>query len=523
MAQQMSPPPAMLAHQPQQPRVSFSPMPAQSPPAPPGSMGPPQRPADRAGGGTRGKATDINDLSDAVTAAGIDVANEESYLNEIYHNRQGTASFSTSFNSQTSSTISPDTSFGAWTQGGSGAFQGSGPTSQPAKSPEDVEKEFLEKKRRAAEILGEQRSHHLNDPFLLGNCVQRRIRRKAYDHGVKINLDGLFEKISEEQPSRGVQATMHSNGSDVNGIVAVKAHSLLNDNTPLVDILTLVSLATQERLRGLLEEAHGIARNRQLTSHGIVPPEFASLAVGTGKPRDTSVSPQLLSGTAWDQPPSAASPTANPLKRPHQNSASLPTPPNDSPSTPQKTIVFPNSLIDSLRLIAKNDRKYEEERLAKRAKRRKLAKPADGTSSPTVAEATAVADAVAINTKLTKKERDKLAKSNQTEEVLHREANKTASLAMGGMGKKYSWMSGGAKGGSGANTPKVNTAVPRPGSAKPAEKGVQGRNRAYGDFREDRDRGIQMRDLLAVLEADGRERRAVVRGYTTRMKGSNTA
>lgn len=182
-------------------------------------------------------------------------------------------------------------------------------------------------------------------------------------------------------------------------------------------------------------------------------------------------------------------------------------------------------MINSFRTIASRDRKYEETRLAKRAKRRKLSAATDSADSASVADATAAADAAAVNTKLTKKERDKLAKSNQTEEVLHREANKTASMALGSGGKKYSWLTGGAGkggGGGGLSTAKASTPAKGPTALKQSDKGVQGRDRRYGDFREDtvKGRGIQLRDLLAVLEIDGREKKTLVKGYT-RLRSSD--
>lgn len=96
-------------------------------------------------------------------------------------------------------------------------------------------------------------------------------------------------------------------------------------------------------------------------------------------------------------------------------------------------------------------------------------------------------------------------------------ANETASMALGGKKKKYSWMmgGGGGPGGSGASTPRQTTTAGGSGTATPAvpqlDKGLVGRKRTYGSMIEESDVGakIQVRDLVHVLENDGREKKTL--------------
>ena len=81
--------------------------------------------------------------------------------------------------------------------------------------------------------------------------------------------------------------------------------------------------------------------------------------------------------------------------------------------------------------------------------------------------------------------------------------------------------------GSGASTPRLNTAVSgASGATTPAlpaiDRSLQGKKRTYGGSFENGDIGekIQVRDLVHVLELDGKERRTLVT-MLARMKNSD--
>ncbi|KAK5137222.1 hypothetical protein LTR04_004470 [Oleoguttula sp. CCFEE 6159] len=281
-----------------------------APPTAPGSMGPPSRP-DK----SENKATDINDLSDLITASGIDLREEEQYLADSYRNtHQTVSSFTSPFNTQSSSSLSPNNNFGKLSQGNYGqhpAFQGYGPVSQPPVPQKTIEEEVFEKHKRAARAKSENQQQHLRDPFLQPQVLRQKLDRGAYDSGVRVNVEGLYDPHPQKRTT-GLTMT----GPNGTGIVSVKEHSLLSDTAPLVEVLSLLSLAANERVRGLVEDAFALSRGRQYGSHGVVPPDWADLAVGNGAQTASAV-PASITNSAWDQPESAISPMTMPnaLKR----------------------------------------------------------------------------------------------------------------------------------------------------------------------------------------------------------------
>ncbi|KAJ4288550.1 hypothetical protein N0V90_011787 [Kalmusia sp. IMI 367209] len=474
-------------------------MPGDYRPPPQGSMPPPKVPASKAQTTDeleKASAKDSNpaNLSDVMTGSGIDLQAEEENL--LYASRNN---YGSSFNSQVSaSTVSPHGSFNQWgQQANHGAFQGTGPLAR-AKTKEEQEAELRHKHEQVARIRSEAASQPLADPFLLAAGVRQRMSTKSYEHGVKLDVEGLFDKI----PSAVPPVSRHSiNGSNGESIVELQATSLLNTGAPLVDLISLLSLAAEERVRTVIEDAFALAQGRQNTSHGVVPPNLADLAVASGEARPTEAVVPNISKTAWEAPDSAVSPMT----------ARLPTPPSEATPTPQPTIHFTtNHVTNTLKRRILDDQKYEEARIAKRKKRVEggSATPAD----------TPVLPPVALPEKITKKERDRINKMSQTEDALHRRANETANMAVMGKKKKYAWMTGGA-GGSGASTPRLNTGVggSASGTSTPAaqqkDKGLMANKRTFqGGNLEKSEEGakIQLRDLVHVLELDGKERKALV-------------
>lgn len=246
---------------------------------------------------------DVNNISDVLVGTGINIQEEEAYMFNSFGNRNQ----ANSFNSQASgSTISPHGSFNQWSQGvaGHGAFQGSGPLSE-SYTKEQQEAELLRKHQQAARAYAESAQAPLADPFLFAGKLRHRIASSAYQHGIQVNLEGLFDKIPET-PQHVTRTTM--TGSNGESVASLQASSILNGNAPFVDILSLISLAAEERLRTVLEDAFALSQSRQNTSHGIVPPNLADLAMASGETRPTTAIPTNISNTAWEVPDSAISP-----------------------------------------------------------------------------------------------------------------------------------------------------------------------------------------------------------------------
>ncbi|CAI6336436.1 unnamed protein product [Periconia digitata] len=447
---------------------------------------------------------DVNNISDVLTGSGIDLRAEEEAM---LHNVGGRNNYNASFNSQTSgSTMSPHGSFNQWgQQAGHGAFQGTGPLSQSV-SEEQQQGELLRKHEQAARALNQSAEQPLHDPFLMANALRHRMAKRAYDQGVSVSLEGLFDKIPEAP--REVSRTALP-GSDGEAIVVLQANSILNRDTPLVELISLVSLAAQERIRTVLEDAFALSQGRQNTSTGIVPPSFADIAVANGETIEKTVAPANVTKTTWEAvPDSAVSPKASTASKHPPNAARLPTPPSENPSTPRPTIqIKTNHVTLALKRKIEEDERYEKMRIQKRQKRQQgnSATPAD---TPEITP-------LPLPERMTKKERDRLNKAGQTDEVLHQAANVTASLALGKK-KKYSWMTSGS--GSGAATPsRMSTAAKGPsGTTTPAppavDRSLLARRRQFlGGEMESTDMGkkIQLRDLVHVLEHDGRERKTL--------------
>ncbi|OAG03821.1 uncharacterized protein CC84DRAFT_1188391 [Paraphaeosphaeria sporulosa] len=470
-----------------------------------GAMLPPKVPASKAQKEdelekSTAKDSNPNTLADVITGSGIDLQREEEELLRGNYQSQSSAS-----------TMSPHGSFNWSQQSNHGAFQGAGPLSQP-KTKEEQEDELRRKHANVARIHNEAASHPLTDPFLLAAGVRQRMSKKVYEHGIKLDLEGLFDKI----PSAVQNVTRKELGPSSNGesIVELQATSLLNNGAPLVDLVSLVSLAAEERVRTVIEDAFALAQGRRNTSQGVVPPSLADVAAASGDTQRTEAVVPNISKTAWEATENASSPSAR-----------LPTPPGDVSPAPQATIQFTaNPIVDSLKRRMQDDEKFEKARIAKRQKR------LQGNSA---SQDTLIATPTSFPDKpITKKERDRINKAGNTEEAVHKRANETAAMALGMKKgkKKYSWMDLGSGGGSGASTPRGNpvTVGSASGTSTPAaaqtDRGLLATKRKFqGGNLEKGDEGekIQLRDIVHVLELDGKERKALVQ-IIARMRSSDT-
>ncbi|KAI4720501.1 hypothetical protein E4T48_03259 [Aureobasidium sp. EXF-10727] len=534
-AQSPYPPPPAL---PESPYANYSPMTAGSPPAfntpqpyapspMPGAMGPPPRPTqEKAEKEDKEKITDISDVTDVFHGSGIDLREEENYMTSTYRNVHKNPSFNTSFGSNTT-VASPNNSFGLVSQGSFSsqpAFAGSGPISQPPVSQESVKDELDQKHRAAALAHNERRQQHLNDSFLQANNIRHRMHRIAYDQGVALNVEGLYDKLPDRpQGIQGVSAT-GPNGT----AAAVKAHGLLQETAPLAEILTLVSLAANERVRSLVDESYAIARGRRYGCHGVVPPNLSDLAIGENESAAVAEVPRITN-SAWEKV------SEDNIDGIEGGVVKAETPENK----PLPTKSFSSAISTHLLELAIRDRDAERERVRKRQERAKRANSTanadgingnDATAGPATPSAAAApssteASGAAPEKPMTKKERERQAKMGQTEEVLHKNSNTTAALQLGlGKKKKYSWLTGGAPAAPVnpyKQTPKstsVGAATNSTGGGRSSstggngiDKALQVRERKWGSWREDgvEGRGIQIRDWVVVLERDGKEKKAL--------------
>ena len=507
-------------------------------------MGPPPQPMPHDGEEVvkADKATDVTQLQDVINAAGVDVAAEENYLADTYRNIRNFGYQNESFATTSSSTISPNTSFTQLSQGISGhpALRGSGLASQPAQSQDDIDRELKRQHQSAARAYSETAHEPLRSPFLLMNVVRHKLSDRAYENGVHFDVNGVYDPIdashNSKTPYRANSTVM--GGQNGPGLISTKPHALLQHNAALVDMLSLVSLAAQERIRGLVEDAYGYSRGRRASADGVAPPEWSDLAVGNGEVSATAAS-ESITNTPWDQPPdSAVSPTSNPLKRrlSQQNYRSIYADNfrKGKRSDPLPSKAFKSPLPAHLRALAAADREAEKARL--KARKTRQGQTAADPSAPNGATAQTPGASPAPGTvapelqgaiKMTKKEREKLKKADLNEEVMHKNANQAATNAFGKTFSRYSWMTGGggSAAGSGTSTPRGGAPATngplgggggagavKGGAAGGVNTGVVGKEKRWGEWREDGEKGagIQVRDWIEALEKDGKERKALI-------------
>lgn len=241
-----------------------------------GAMGPPSRPADR--------NTDAAELTDVLAGSGIDVREEEAFLTNSYQgpgvqaqqiqrpqqqlppNLSFTSQTSTIGTSSTSPSFTDPSQFKPSSQG---SFYTQPSTQRPApfRDPNEPTREDSEAARRA--------QHHLQEPFLLSNVLERKLQKRGLDLGVRIPSEGLFRPVGQSQP---IQIT----GPDGSSVVRTGQTIVNQEGAPMVDMLNLMSISCEERLRNVLDYSSSLARSRRAHSHGAVPAEWREMAVPTG-------------------------------------------------------------------------------------------------------------------------------------------------------------------------------------------------------------------------------------------------
>ena len=266
-------------------------------------MGPPSRP-------TTDKPTDINELGDVLAGSGVDLREEEAALlayGRPNQQRQDPVSGGHSFNAFGSTYSVPwtrDNFYSSNVPGDRNSFYGAGTFNQPAAPYMSAEDIAAADQKRALRRQAEIKSYHLNDPFLFGGSLSRRVLIQVQKLQVQVPQKGLFNNVN----AQNVPHKLYVHGPDKNeNLRMVKGESLLATEGPYVEILSLLSLAAEERLRGLVEDAATLAKGRRIGSHGIVPIELADLATGEGATETANGLPTPGN--------SAVSPKTNPLKR----------------------------------------------------------------------------------------------------------------------------------------------------------------------------------------------------------------
>lgn len=239
-------------------------------PPPPGSMGPPLRPVE--------KATDIHSLEDNLAGTGVNLDEEE---------RQLTATSFPSFGHPTpgSSFLSQNTSFGTTSTNGSFERPGSAgrqdagynynvQSNGEQLTPEEVERR---KENQANWQAARHSQHALWKMFLAGDPLERKLNERTYEQGIRSPKDGLYYATKAAAPQR-----TRVNGLDGASQIIDQGETILSTTgggEVLGDIMKLISLSAKERVTGLLDQSARLAQERKDHSKGRVPTEWKAVAV----------------------------------------------------------------------------------------------------------------------------------------------------------------------------------------------------------------------------------------------------
>ena len=277
-------------------------------PSVPNAMGPPGRPDNR--------PTDLNELGDVLFGAGVDLREEEAALLRSRESNTQKQHPNLNFVDQLREAsgrdpnakypFSRDNFYTNNVPGDRASFYGSGTFNQPGQPEQSAEEMAKAKREHEARVAAEIKQYHLNRPFLQAGNLHKRLSENAANLHVQIPVKET-EILRPSQPIMKPQE-IKVVGPDENPVMKiVKGEPLLLLKNSLVDILSLISLASEERVRNLVEDAAVLARGRRTGSTGLVPQDLVDLAEKdvNGEAAATLPTPSN----------SATSPKDNPLKR----------------------------------------------------------------------------------------------------------------------------------------------------------------------------------------------------------------
>ena len=170
--------------------------------------------------------------------------------------------------------------------GGAESFYGAGAFNQPAITLQTAEEQAKAAAERRVREHAQRNQYHLNNPFLQTAPLERRIRKEHQKHQMPYNIGGqVLHRQAGESPQN-----IYVAGPDGNEMLTtIRDEPLLYDKSPLVDFISLLSLACEERIRAMIEKAAAAAHNRYTSSSHIVPYGMQDIATGDGEPETVPV------------------------------------------------------------------------------------------------------------------------------------------------------------------------------------------------------------------------------------------
>ncbi|KAH8600485.1 hypothetical protein B0O99DRAFT_682172 [Bisporella sp. PMI_857] len=332
-----------------------------APPIGAGTMGPPSKPADK------GSKDDGVDPMDVLGGTGVDLREEEQYQFRSY-NLQQTGS--------QSGFISQGHGFAQFPPGNAASFYGAGPANVNGEAPGNASQEEFEIQaakqafESASRNLATSRKNELSNPFLSIGRLHSLLLKSSHENGLGLNLErnpqngnsmGHF-KLPEQYDNNRVDV---KTSVVPNGAFTATNGNFLPADSYLCDQIALLSLATKHRLRSLVSDAARLSKERQRSSHGVVPEEWSDAAA----PNDAGNSGAVAEGAVRGGWESAVSPLSNSRKRSFSTANKIPTPISEGMKTPIEPLKFKNVVVTALRSSAQKERDFEEERIRKRNER----------------------------------------------------------------------------------------------------------------------------------------------------------
>lgn len=135
----------------------------------------------------------------------------------------------------------------------------------------------LSERQRRDNHAARREQYPMHSTYLQLGCVESRTKRRAQEQGLKVPTQGVYHPY----PGRH-SVPVEVAGPDGSTILQT-GQTLVSNDSPFVDILSLISLACEERVRSVVEQAATLARNRQANSHGLVPETWKGVAVDDGE------------------------------------------------------------------------------------------------------------------------------------------------------------------------------------------------------------------------------------------------
>lgn len=373
----------------------------------------------------------------------------------------------------------------------------------------------IERQQQRQDWTASQRSQHeLWDPFLFTGDVNNKIKTISQRTNLVEPQSGVLVNTQKHQPP----PTVRVNGYEGASRIIKDGQSIIDTRSKadrLQGLINILSLAAKTRLMGLLSSAGRIAEERRKHSQGRIPEEWADVAITQDSAENGMLStPPPPAGTKRKQD--------RQYQSRHMLTKTVGTYAQANDESGSANRVANHSAVTALEKYSKRELKAESARQAKRRKRSEAetAKEKAETAAQEEAEVTAIAE---VEKKGTKKSAKAAARDSTDANSLRNTNDALASALSGrsnnpakmfGVGKKksYAWMTGGSAPASGAATP----VKPPPASKSNKEKGAEApKGLSLGDYDESTDPGVQLRDLLSVLEFDGRAVKSFVRGSSS--------